>query len=291
MNYKIKHVTHYKYIGEASICHSKVWLTPKNLFYQQCDNFRLEIEPKPKELHEHTDSFGNKTIYFELHSTHRQLKVTALSTVRRQLPPAPDTSLFGQEMCFENIGNYIQEDLEIRQYLVPSPYIVFLPELREYGLSSFEPGKPLLQSIKELNSRIFKDFKFVSGFTNINTPIKTVFKERKGVCQDFSHLMISCLRSIGIPTRYVSGYLETLPPPGKKKLKGADASHAWVSSYIPEIGWVDFDPTNNMSPGDRHVTVAWGRDYADVPPVKGIIFSGGGHDLKVSVDMEAGEAI
>jgi len=154
-----------------------------------------------------------------------------------------------------------------------------------YAAQSFPTGKSLYECSRNLMNRIFADFKFESGFTTISTPLSLVMKERKGVCQDFAHLAIACIRSMGLPAKYVSGYIETIPPPGVKKLVGVDASHAWFSVYIPDSGWIDFDPTNNLIPADRHITIGWGRDYSDITPLKGVIMSSGRHELKVSVDV------
>jgi transglutaminase-like putative cysteine protease len=181
------------------------------------------------------------------------------------------------------------EVLDALQFVIPSPHANYLPEIKEYAAISFVEKRSLLFSVIDLMQRIFHDFKFVEGFTTISTPLSEVFENKKGVCQDFAHVMISCLRSNGIPARYVSGYIETLPPPGKKRLTGADASHAWVSVFFPEFGWIDFDPTNNQIVKNQHIVVAWGRDYSDVAPVKGVVITGGGNELKVSVDVEPQE--
>jgi transglutaminase-like putative cysteine protease len=174
---------------------------------------------------------------------------------------------------------------ELLQYLLPSPFIAWDDEIKQFAEGCFPEHLSLYEGVKSLCHKIFNEFDFVSNFTNVHTPLKTVLKERKGVCQDFSHLVIASLRSLGFPARYVSGYLETLPPPGKKKLQGSDASHAWISAFIPSVGWCEFDPTNNMVPGERHIITAYGRDYGDVAPLKGIIFSSGRHTLSVEVDV------
>lgn len=176
--------------------------------------------------------------------------------------------------------------LDVRQYILDSPLIQAIPELRDYVEISFTENRPIVETVEELTTRLYIDFAFDPDSTTIATPLFDVIKHRCGVCQDFAHLGIGCLRSIGLAARYVSGYIETQPPPNEVKLVGSDASHAWFSVYIPNMGWVDFDPTNNQIPTDRHITVAWGRDYSDVTPLKGVVFGSGRHELSVSVDCK-----
>jgi transglutaminase-like putative cysteine protease len=172
-------------------------------------------------------------------------------------------------------------------FLLESEFIEFIDGLKDYSQKSFSTGRPLLEAVEDLMLRIYKDFKYDPGFSSIATPLIEVLKHRKGVCQDFAHLAIACLRMQGLAARYISGYLETVPPKGQKRLVGADASHAWFSVYVPHLGWVDFDPTNAKIPDEQHITAAWGRDYADVAPLKGVIFGGGDENiLEVSVDVE-----
>jgi transglutaminase-like putative cysteine protease len=182
------------------------------------------------------------------------------------------------------------ESREASQFRFESPRIRLRQEFADYALQSFTPRQPLAEGLLDLTARIYKDFKFDSRVTNVRTPTEEVFKKRRGVCQDFAHLQIACLRSLNLSARYVSGYLRTYPPPGQPRLVGADASHAWVSAYCPESGWLDVDPTNNLVPSNGHVTLAWGRDYGDVSPLRGLILGGGVHALKVAVDMEALES-
>jgi transglutaminase-like putative cysteine protease len=181
--------------------------------------------------------------------------------------------------------NHSLDILDARQYVIDSPMIKTSAELGSYAQPSFLPNRPLVEVVRDLMQRIYKDFIYDPSFTTIATPLSEVLKYRRGVCQDFAHLAIACLRAHGIAARYVSGYVETRPEPGKPRIVGADASHAWFSVYIPGIGWLDFDPTNNTVPLDQHITLAWGRDYADVTPLKGIAFGGGQHTLSVSVDV------
>jgi transglutaminase-like putative cysteine protease len=178
------------------------------------------------------------------------------------------------------------EGLDAYQFQFESPRIRIRPEFAAYALESFTPGRPMREALLDLTFRIHRDFSFDAKVTTVRTPTEEVFKKRRGVCQDFAHVQIACLRSINIAARYVSGYLRTFPPPGRPRMIGADASHAWASAYCRGFGWLDMDPTNNVSPSDGHVTLAWGRDYGDVSPLRGLILGGGGHSLKVEVDME-----
>jgi transglutaminase-like putative cysteine protease len=175
--------------------------------------------------------------------------------------------------------------LEPLQFAFGSPYIALDREARDYALPSFTAGRPILEAAMDLTSRIFEDFEYQGGVSDVSTPVRQVLKMRKGVCQDFAHLEIACLRSIGLAARYVSGYLLTHPPPGQRKLVGSDASHAWLAVWAGELGWIDLDPTNNAMPDSEHITVAWGRDYGDVSPMNGFIIGGGAHTVTVGVDV------
>ena len=286
MRYKLTHRTKYSYFGPVNTYHSLVCLQPRTLAGQVCHAFSLHISPTPVEIVSRTDFFGNTIHYFSIDVSHKELIVVAQSDVE-SLPkevPFPNESMTCEE-SFNYIWNMRSVKVELLQYLLPSPFIEWDDEIKKFAESCFPPNQPLYECVSNLCRKIFKEFSFVSNFTTVNTPIKTVLKERKGVCQDFSHLAIACLRSLGFPARYVSGYIETLPPPGKKKLQGSDASHAWISVYIPPFGWCEFDPTNNMVPQERHIVTAYGRDYGDIAPLKGIIFSSGRHTLSVEVDV------
>lgn len=286
MKYKLKHRTLYTYANEVHNYQSILCLHPRNSAKQICKNFKIEIEPKPSKIYTRTDYFGNIQHYFSLHQPHKSLKVTVSSEIEvfnnvTQLTLNPIT-------CEEAQLKFINDrslKIEVLQYLLPSQFITWDEEIIAFAESCILAKAPLFEAVLNLIKKIYTEFQFKSGSTNINTPLKTVLKERKGVCQDFSHLAIACLRSVGIPARYVSGYIETLPPKGKPKLEGSDASHAWISVYIPEMGWCEFDPTNNMIPKQRHIITAYGRDFADVSPLKGIIFSSGDHKVKVEVDV------
>jgi transglutaminase-like putative cysteine protease len=201
--------------------------------------------------------------------------------------PAPlwQQSLPWEEAALSLPNDHSSEGLDAYQFRFESPRIRVRPEFASYALQSFTPCRPMPEALLDLTARIHTDFRFDAKVTNVRTPTEEVFQKRRGVCQDFAHLQIACLRSLNLAARYVSGYLRTYPPPGQARLTGADASHAWVSAYIPGMGWLDLDPTNNMVPSDGHVTLGWGRDYGDVSPLRGLILGGGSHTLKVAVDM------
>jgi transglutaminase-like putative cysteine protease len=262
-----------------------VCLQPQNSAKQTCSNFKIEIEPKPAKIYSRKDFFGNTLHYFSLHESHKSLKVLVSSDIE----VLNDIIQPLNPISCEDARKKFQTDhalkIEVLQYQLPSQFIQWDEEIIAFAQSCLLPDISLFEGILNLIKKIYTEFQFKSGSTNINTPLKTVLKERKGVCQDFSHLAIASLRSVGIPARYVSGYIETLPPKGKVKLEGSDASHAWISVYIPEMGWCEFDPTNNMIPQQRHIVTAYGRDFADVSPLKGIIFSSGEHKVKVEVDV------
>jgi transglutaminase-like putative cysteine protease len=236
----------------------------------------------------HVDSFGNTTAYFEIEGKHEALEVTARSLVEvfpTQHPDARSTP------PWERVRDACQlEKLtpgsEAGAFRFGSPMVPLGREFTDYAEAEFSPGRPVLEAVLGLTNRIFRDFKFDPRATEVSTPVSEVLKKRAGVCQDFAHLMLACLRSLGLPARYVSGYLETAPPPGKVLLTGADASHAWVSVFCGEsAGWIDTDPTNNLLPGERHITVAWGRDFSDVSPLRGVTLGAGGQKLDVAVDV------
>jgi transglutaminase-like putative cysteine protease len=247
------------------------------------------VEPAPSAFREREDFFGNRVCYFSVQQPHDVLAISVTSSVGLAENDSPVD--FSASLPWEEAKRRLREEnapetMDARQFAFDSPMVSTSRELSEYAGLSFSKGRPILEACNDLMGRIYREFEFTSGFTTVSTPLAYVMEHRKGVCQDFTHLAVGCLRSLGLAARYVSGYIETLPPPGKEKLKGADVSHAWFSAFAPGIGWIDFDPTNNLIPADRHVVTAWGRDFSDVTPVKGIVFSGGGHRLSVFVDVE-----
>lgn len=287
MLYDITHRTNYGYGSDVSVSQHLAHLHPRPLPSQQVNDFKLAIEPSPTVNTEHVDYYGNATSFFSISSPHDQLSVTARSRVRITSPalPAPASTTPWQVVRDRCAGDLLTPDSAVGEFRFDSPNIARRPIFADYAAASFPKDRPLLEGIIDFNARIFRDFKFDPRATTVATPVDEVLKKRRGVCQDFAHLAIACLRSLGLPARYVSGYLETLPPPGKPRLIGADASHAWYSVWSSAHGWIDADPTNNLLPGDRHITVAWGRDFSDVSPMRGVVVGGSEHSLGVSVDV------
>ena len=288
MIYRIVHRTTYKYKYPVSVGNHVACLKPRTLLHHQVARSELRIQPPPSTRTERMDYFGNLLCFFTVQEPHKELVVEARSEVimKGNTRPWPQPSLPWEEAARLLPNDHSPAGLEAYQFGFESPRIRIRPEFASYALQSFTPGRPMLDALLDLTARIHEDFRFDSKSTNVRTPIEEVFRKRRGVCQDFAHLQIACLRSLNLAARYVSGYLRTYPPPGKPRLIGADASHAWVSAYCPGIGWLDMDPTNNVVPSNGHVTLAWGRDYGDVSPLRGLILGGGSHTLKVGVDME-----
>ncbi|MEP4546121.1 MAG: transglutaminase family protein [Saccharospirillum sp.] len=295
MKYQLRHTTHYDYSSPVTLSHNEARLLPKDLDYQHCKNTRLSISPTPLRQHERLDFFDNRIVYFAIQDIHDSLEVTIRSQITTQPRPAPagDVVHTAWEAVVEQLApgrggdaKAIDPDsLEARLFTLNSPFIHRSESLRQFALDCFTPQRSLCDSVLDLNQRIYREFSYDSEYSTLATPLDDVLKDRKGVCQDFAHLAIGALRSIGLAARYVSGYLETFPPPGQEKLVGADASHAWLSVFIPNWGWLDIDPTNGSLPGERYLTLAWGRDYGDVTPLRGVMNGGGAHELTVEVDV------
>jgi len=288
MRYKIVHITNYKYGETIDLCHNQLRLKPRDFEGQKLIDYSLEISPIPSDESQFIDFFGNHVYFFAVQQSHNELIVKSQCTVDRDIRYLDFTEISRMNLTetLDLLQDTDDQTREARQYIFNSKYIEVSPKIKRYAKQSFRPHWSLYHSVNELIQRVFSDFKFVPGFTTISTPLSKVFEEKKGVCQDFAHFAIACLRSMGLPARYVSGYIETIPQPGEKKLTGVDASHAWISVFFPKFGWIDFDPTNNLLVGNNHITIGWGTDYFDILPVKGVIFSYGNSLLKVSVDME-----
>jgi transglutaminase-like putative cysteine protease len=283
VKYEVVHTTEYNYSESVAVSHHLAHLSPRVLPHQQPLHHDLQIEPAPAVMTTHTDYFGNPVTFFAMQGAHKRLTVRARSRVAVQatdVPPPSDTP------PWEAAADRTALPLEALEFVFDSSALIAPDaELMAYARAAFPAGAPLLDAVLELTRRIHEDFTFDPEATTVATPLAEVFKSRRGVCQDFARLEIACLRSLGLPARYVSGYLETLPPPGRARLVGADASHAWVAVYCPEVGWLHVDPTNNVMPSQRHVSIAWGRDYSDVSPIRGVILGGGKHTLRVNVDV------
>ena len=288
MNYHITHRTLYEYAAPVSVSHHVARLEPRTSATQTCENFSLKIFPEPSLRKARMDYFGNQLCFFAIQEIHSRLEIVTSSRVTVQLrTPAANESTAPWESVADMFRDPVSpEVVEPYQFVFDSPHVRASPELADYARQSYSPGTPLLAGARDLTRRIHEDFKFDSRATTVATPLEEVWQKRRGVCQDFAHLGIACLRSLGLPARYVSGYLRTRPPAGKARLVGVDASHAWFRIFCPGTGWVDFDPTNNVQPAEEHIIVAHGRDYGDVSPVAGILTGGGSHEVRVSVDVE-----
>ena len=287
MNYRVRHTTRYTYSHPVAIAHNEVHLTPRTGGLQHTRRTQLAIDPAPSVLSQQQDFFGNTIHFFTLQAPHHEMTVTAVSDVslRPERPPAPEDT-----QPWEKVRAALRQDLSLAgldayQFVFESPYGRWDDETAAYAAPSFPPGRPLLVAALDLIHRIHADFTYEPGATSVATPVAEVLRDRRGVCQDFTHLAIACLRSVGLTARYVSGYVLNLGSKDGARLVGADASHAWLAVYDPQHGWIDLDPTNDTIPSDQHVTVAWGRDYGDVSPVKGVILGGGEHTVAVAVDF------
>jgi transglutaminase-like putative cysteine protease len=287
MTYNVVHRTIYEYTAPVTVSHNVTRLEPRTTAMQARENFALKISPQPALRKARTDYFGNQLCFFSIQEIHQRLEIVSTSRVlvEAKKAPEPESSPAWEEVAKLFRDPVAPEIVEPYQFVFDSPQVRASFDLSDYALESFSKETPLLVGALDLTRRIFEDFKFDSKATTVATPLEEVLEKRRGVCQDFAHLGIACLRSLGLPARYVSGYLRTRPPEGKERLAGADASHAWFSIFCPNIGWLDFDPTNNLQPGEEHITVAYGRDFSDVSPVAGILTGGGRHELKVAVDV------
>ncbi|MBA3939060.1 MAG: transglutaminase family protein [Planctomycetes bacterium] len=296
MRYRIRHTTTYQYLEPVAVSHNVVHLAPRDSATQRCLRHELTVSPGPAVSHERRDYFGNRVGSFTVQDHHRELVVRATSEVEMRTLAAPDADA---TPAWEEVRDRLRVGttpggflpLGPEEFLHDSPLVPTAVELAAYAAPSFTPGRPLLAAAIDLNHRIHADFAYASGATSVTTTLAEVLERRVGVCQDFAQVLIGCMRSLGLPAVYVSGYLETVPPPGVERLVGADASHAWAAVHCPGVagthgdGWVHLDPTNDCLPAERHITVAIGRDFSDVSPIKGMILGGGAHRVAVAVDV------
>jgi len=288
VRYHIRHTTCYHYPESVSLCHNRVQLQPVEREDQRCLHFDLRLRPEPHLIRSFRDFFGNWIHYFEIHRPHGTLEITANSEVNRVIDTA-DASI--PSPSWETVCRQIQggdPSPETRRnvfFSLASPLVMPHPDLSLMADQIFTPDRPFLEAVTDLTQRIHDSFHYAPGATSVTTPLTQVLRQQAGVCQDFAHVAIGILRAKGLAARYVSGYLETTPPPGRSRLLGTDASHAWFETYLPGSGWFGFDPTNAIPAGQRHIVLAVGRDYADVPPVKGVVTGGREHRLSVAVDV------
>lgn len=287
----VEHCTHYQYGQDVILAQHLGYLRPQSSAWQTVLDYQLTVTPTPDEIQTQRDAFDNERVFFALTHPHRALDVQCTSTVKiKQRYAKLDLS---NTPAWETVRDSMVYSLEqpfvsASEFVWPSPYVPWLAALKEYATPSFTPGRPLGVAAMDLCQRIFHDFTYESGSTEIHTPLEVAFNARKGVCQDFAHIMIGCLRALGLSARYVSGYLLTKPPEGQERLRGADATHAWVSVYCPGAAgnWLALDPTNASMADLDHVWLAEGRDFGDVSPLRGIIRGGGHHDLSIAVTVE-----
>lgn len=287
VRYQIQHQTTYFYTGRIDLCHSLAHLEPRGDCDQEVIDHKIKVTPKPDSKSVRKDFLGNTTHYFSVQGSHTSLEITSQLTVEKstKTPVLPKSELPWETLKVA-LSDLDPSKTRMVHFLLPTRACPHADFIREFLRPSLIAGKDVIALANDLMTRIFNEFQFLTGATDVSTPIQSVIANRTGVCQDFAHVMIAALRSIGIPSRYVSGYLETIPPPGVPKLKGVDASHAWVEVYSPATGWVGFDPTNNKLPDSQYIKICHGRDYFDVQPVRGIFIGSGKQSLKVSVDVE-----
>lgn len=293
MIYTIYHSTRFVYQHEVGFSHNLIRLQPRDTEIQKVLNFDLTIEPFATEIEPYEDFFGNHLHHLLIREPHTILSVAAQSRVEinfnslERLQENTDRAValtFAQAQ--ERMMFLTPEIIEAKQFSLKSPLLpIASAEIIKYALESIKPERSLYEGIIEFMGRIFSDFSFVSGFSDLSTPVERVFTEKKGVCQDFAHFALTALRGIGLCVRYMSGYIETTPAEGSEKLFGSDASHAWFSVFFPGFGWFDFDPTNNMVPNDQHIVLGYGRDYSDISPMQGVVIGSGSSHLGVMVDV------
>jgi transglutaminase-like putative cysteine protease len=288
VRYRVHHVTSYAYATPVDLASHMLHLTPRGLCWQRVISSAIEVSPGQARRSEGTDHFGNQVAWLFLEAPHDCFVVTASAEVEvaAPAPPEAETTLPWEQVA-EAAAAGRAEGWQAAEFTFDSPMLPGEPAAGAYAAQSFPPGRPVLEGLLELTARIRREFSFKAGVTSLNTPVSRVLSQRAGVCQDFTHLMIAGLRALGLPARYVSGYLRTRPPPGVTARRGVDQSHAWVGAWLgPAHGWVDLDPTNDLVVRDEHVVLAWGRDYGDISPVRGLILGGGTHSVTVGVDLE-----
>jgi transglutaminase-like putative cysteine protease len=288
MHYQITHTTNYGYSTPVNVCHNILTLTPRADDRVRCQNHRLRIRPHPTSSHRRIDYFGNHVMVFSIEENHDELSITSNSRVHVKPQPTttPSSSVEWSTVSQRVSSREDSRWLSTYPYLFDSPRVQRNDELKAFALLEFLPQRPILESLLGLNSRIHREFEYDPVATHVFTPTLQAFRLKRGVCQDFAHILVASLRTIGLPARYVSGYLRTIPRPGKERLVGADQSHAWVAAYCGEqLGWVEVDPTNDCICGTDHIPIAWGRDYSDIVPVRGVFLGGGENTINVSVDV------
>lgn len=287
MKYRVKHLTEYQYNSAVSLCYNMTHLMPRHTENQRCLSRQIRVSPHPVYEHHGKDYFGNHTYYFSIQEPHEKLSIEVESFFDIQPKRIPTEHYLTCAAWQQQLAEARTPEIRmVKEFMLDSELIHRSEKLASFAADLFTPDQSFLEATLLLMQRVFEDFTFDPVATSVSSPPEQVLEEKRGVCQDFAHLAIAVIRSLGFPARYMSGYIETLPPPGQEKMVGADASHAWFAVFIPELGWVEFDPTNNLMPNDQHIVTAYGRDYLDVTPLQGVIFDGGETlGLVVSVDV------
>jgi transglutaminase-like putative cysteine protease len=280
----VRHRTAHRYEASVASGHTVLRLLPRETPWQRVLQREVVVDPAPDHIADHVDAFGNLIRYVAVERPHDHLVVTATSLVEVRAPAVAPVGPPWEEVAHTLVAPGAPPEAVEMRY--PSPLVPDLPALDAYAASSFAAGRPVGDAVRDLVGRIAGDFSFDPGFSDVTTPLADVLEARRGVCQDFTHLLVGCVRSLGLAARYVSGYIESAPPEGMPRLQGADASHAWASVWVPGWGWFDVDPTNPGAGAEQRVTVGWGRDYGDVAPVRGVVFGPPGEQgLEVAVDV------
>lgn len=283
--YELRHRTTYTYEGTVDACYERGFLTLRNTPTQMVVSHHVRVDPAPDLLSEHRDHFGNQSTFVEVRTEHARLEVTKSCIVDVNWP-APDLDWINGWTVANGAAGTGGDPIERAEFRLPSPLVPLEPVAAAFGADLLAPGTPLGTAILGLTTAIYSGFQYAPGSTTVRTTLAELFEARAGVCQDFAHVAVAALRSVGLPARYVSGYLETSPPPGQPKLEGSDASHAWASVMLPDGSWLDFDPTNNQLCDSRYIVTAWGRDFSDVSPLKGVVFTEAPtSSLSVAVDV------
>jgi transglutaminase-like putative cysteine protease len=285
--YRISHRTTYSYDDDVTDSLGIAYLVPRELPWQHVTGTELTLQPEPGDRSDDLDYYGNTATYFQVTEPHRVLDVLAVSEVEARCPQHDAAALAAPwESARPAERPDVPDAWQAQDFAIASSLASQTPAAHAYAAESLRPGRSVGEAVEEVMHRVHADFAYDKTATTVTTTVDDIFTKRAGVCQDFAHLTLACLRSHGLAVRYVSGYLATTPPPGKERIVGADATHAWAAVWIPGDGWLALDPTNDQLVNDRYVTVAWGRDYADVPPVKGVIFTDAKTStLRVEVDV------
>ncbi len=288
VRYHITHRTTYQYASEVTHCHNEAQITPRFTQTQTPVETRIIVSPRPAMSNERQDYFGNRVFYFAVQESHQMLEIVSenLVDVSERSGPSGREPIFPPSPPWEDVRDAASRAWDVRDFLMEASHVATGRPFADFASDCFFPGRPFLEAVWALNLKINSQIVYMPGSTNVSTSTFDVLRQGRGVCQDFTHLALACMRSLGLPARYVSGYIESNRSGGRPHLQGADASHAWFGAWTPEFGWLDFDPTNRSMPQDQHITVSYGRDYADISPLRGIVYGGGKSVCRVEVSVQ-----